>query len=105
MVKLVLLFKKPDDEDAFEARYNKNLALLEKMPGITRRQANVVLGSPAGTSPYYRILEFYFDDFYTLDAAITSEAGRAAGGDLMQYAGKLVELIFVDVFEDNTPAS
>lgn len=100
MVKLVLLFKRPANEMDFEERYADNLALLERMPNILRRQANMVLGSPKGGSPYYRILEFYFDNFPTLDAALTSEAGREAGRDLMLYAGDLVELIFVDVFED-----
>lgn len=103
MVKLMLLYKKPASIPDFEKGYNANLALLEKMPGILRRQANVVLGGPRGDSPYYRILEFYFDDFDALDAALRSAEGVAAGQDLMHYAGALVELIFVDVFEDAAP--
>lgn len=103
MVKLVLLFKRPRDENAFEAGYVRTLPLLESMPGIVRRQANMVLGSPFGASPYYRILELYFDSFEVMDAAMTSPEGVAAGQALMGYAGNLVELIFVDVFEDNDP--
>jgi uncharacterized protein (TIGR02118 family) len=103
MVKLVLLFKRPADEIQFEAQYNANLALLEKMPGILRRQANIVWGGPGGDSQIYRILEFYFDDRAALDAALTSPAGAEAGQDLMAYAGDVVELLFVDVFEDDTP--
>jgi uncharacterized protein (TIGR02118 family) len=103
MVKLVLLFKKPADESAFEEGYADNLALLERMPNIIRQQANMVLGSPGGVSPYYRILEFYFEDFDKLDAAITSPQGVEAGRDLMKYAGGIVELVFVDVFEDGAP--
>lgn len=100
MVKLTLLFRQPTDEVAFEPRYNMNLSLLEKMPGLRRRQACLVLGGPAGKSPYYRILEFYFDDFPALDAALLSPEGREAGADLMQYARSDVELIFSEVFED-----
>jgi len=103
MVKLVLLFKQPDDENAFEEGYVDNLALLERLPGIIRRQANMVLGSPYGKSPYYRILELYFNDFDALDAAMTSPEGREAGQDLVRYAGDSVELIFVDVNEDGAP--
>lgn len=103
MVKLLLLFKKPADEAAFENGYNHNLALLEQMPGILRRQANMVLGSPSGAATYYRMLEFYFENFEALDHAMTSPEGVAAGQDLMGYADGLVELLFVDVFEDDTP--
>lgn len=103
MVKLVLLFKRPSDENGFEEGYVHVLALLEKMPGILRRQANMVLGGPLGSSPYYRILEFYFDSFETMDAAMTSAQGAAAGKGLMETAGADVELLFVDVFEDDTP--
>src|SRR5260221_14623739 len=99
MLKLTILYPQPTDEDAFEVRYNQNLALMEKMPGIQRRQACVVLGGPGGKSPYYRILELYFVDFPTLDSAMLSPEGRAAGGDLMQFA-RDSQLIFADVYEE-----
>lgn len=99
MVKLTILYHQPVDESNFETRYNQNLALLEKMPGIRRRQACMVLGGPGGKSPYHRILEFYFDDYDQLDKAMLSEEGRTAGADLMQFA-RDSELIFADVFED-----
>jgi uncharacterized protein (TIGR02118 family) len=99
MVKLTILFRQPADETAFEPLYNQNLALLEKMPGIRRRQACMILGNPAGKSPFYRILEFYFDDYPALDEALRSAEGQAAGGDLMKFA-RDAELIFADVFED-----
>ncbi len=100
MVKLTLLFRQPPDVAAFEDHYPQSLTLLEKMPGIRRRQACTVLGSPSGDSPYYRLLEFYFDDFAALDAALISAEGRAAGADLVGFAGHGVEMIFADVFEE-----
>ncbi len=100
MVKLSILFRQPASVADFEPRYNQNLALMEKMPGLRRRQACVVLGSPAGRSSYYRILEFYFEDFPTLDRALLSAEGQAAGADLMTAFGRDVELIFSEVFED-----
>ena len=103
MVKLVLLFKRPRNEMDFETGYVKNLAMLEKMPGIKRRQANMVWGGPGGDASIYRILEFYFEDRAALDTAMTSPAGTEAGRDLMDYAGDVVELLFVDVFEDDLP--
>jgi len=100
VVKLTLLFRQPSDISAFEEYYNKNLALLEKMSGIKRRQACFVLGSPAGKSPYYRILEFYFADRGELDTALLSPEGQAAGRNLMASIGRDVELIFSEVYED-----
>lgn len=100
VVKLVLLFKKPSNEDDFEDYYVRNLALLEKLPGIMRRQANIILGSPSGNSPYYRILELYFETFEALDAAMTSAAGVMAGQQLMKSVGNQVEIMFAEVFDD-----
>lgn len=100
MVKLVLMYKQPANTDSFEESYNENLALLEKMPGIVRRQANMVLGSPAGASPYYRMLEFYFETYDALNTAMTSIEGQMAGQHLMKYTSGQVELLFVDVFEE-----
>lgn len=103
MVKLLIIFRHPQDEARFEEQYVQVLASLEKMPGIQRRQANIVRGAPGGKSPYYRILEFYFSNFEALDAALTSDAGTNAGHKLMSAFSDVAELHFVDVFEDDTP--
>ncbi len=99
MVKLSILYRQPADEASFEPRYNQSLALMEQLPGIRRRQVCHVLGSPAGKSPFYRFLELYFDDFESLDSALLSPEGRAAGADLMQFA-RDSELIFSEVYEE-----
>jgi uncharacterized protein (TIGR02118 family) len=99
MVKLSILFRQPPDEAGFEQGYNHNLALLEKMPGIRRQQACMIFGSPAGKSPFYRMLELYFDDRTALDLALRSPEGQAAGANLMQFA-RAAEVIFTDVYEE-----
>ena len=99
MVKLSVLYRRPLDEATFETHYNQNLALMEKLPGIQRRQACVVLGNPAGQSPYSRVLELYFADYTALDHALLSPEGRAAGADLMLFAGD-AEVLFAEVYED-----
>jgi uncharacterized protein (TIGR02118 family) len=96
MIKLVILFKHPANANTFELGYTRNLALLKKLPGLQRTQVGAVLGGPAGDAPYYRILELFFDDFPTLDAALTSPEGVAAGKNLIEYAGRSVELLFVE---------
>jgi len=102
VVKLTLLFRHPAQIEPFEADYNRSLALLEQMPGILRRQANLVFGAPGGQSPYYRVLEFYFVDRQALDAALLSPAGTAAGRAVVGFAGREVELLFSEVFEEVT---
>ncbi|WP_119065250.1 EthD family reductase [Aggregatilinea lenta] len=97
MVKLVLLFKPPANKNSFELRYSRNLSMLRKLPGVQGVQVGQVLGGPAGDAPYFRIVEIHFPDFDTLDAALVSPDGVAAGKDLMDYAGAVVELLFVEV--------
>ncbi len=99
MVKLAILYRRTADETTFENHYNHNLALMEKLPGIQRRQACVVLGNPAGKSPFNRVLELYFADYAALDQALLSPEGRAAGADLMQFA-RDAEVLFAEVYEE-----
>jgi uncharacterized protein (TIGR02118 family) len=100
MVKMTILFRQPLHEATFEQSYVEALALVEKMPNIQRRQACLVTGSPAGGSPYRRMLELYFEDNDQMDAALRSAEGTAAGTFLMRAFGHTLEIIFADVYEE-----
>lgn len=100
MMKLVVLFKHPPNVKNFERRYASNLSLLKKMPGVKGTQTSAVIGGPSGDVAYYRILEILFEDFNALDAALTSPEGVAAGKDLINFAGQIVELLFVDASDE-----
>src|SRR6185295_15375452 len=67
MVKFMVTFRKPQNSPVFENAYNDFLALVERMPYITRRQVVTVLGSPVGEAPYYRILETYYESLEKLE--------------------------------------
>ena len=99
MVKLVILFRRSSDP-GFDDRYHQNLALMEKLPGIRRRAASIVHGSPEGTPAFERILELYFDDRDALEAALRSPEGQAAGRDLMEFARQDALVLFADVYEE-----
>jgi uncharacterized protein (TIGR02118 family) len=99
MVKLMILFRKSETPD-FQDRYHQSLGLLEKMPGIRRRAASVVHGSPGGVLPFGRILEFYFDDRDAMQAALRSPEGQAAGRDLIEFAQQDAVVLFADVYEE-----
>ncbi len=97
MVKLVVMFERVLDTPMFDLRYSRNLAMLKAMPGVVRVQEGTVLGGPAGQTRYHRLVEVFFEDFETLDAALTSPQGVTAGKDLMDFAGTQAELLFVEV--------
>lgn len=110
MVKFMIVFRKPsaDKLETFENTYNDFLALVERMPFILRRQVNNVLGSPFGESPYYRILEVYYDDYPTMQESLTSTIGQEAGGELRRFGVSAFEMLFADVYEEaggSTPTS
>lgn len=100
MFKFMVLFNHPQDIDIFENRYNDLLALIERMPNVRRRQVIHVIGSPRGASPYYRILEVYYDDRDSLQASLLSPQGQEAGGELNKFPVDSFEMIFADVFEE-----
>ncbi len=101
MVKLVILFHQPVDLERFENGYNAFLALIEQMPLIQRRQVNSVLGSPLGETPYYRVLEIYFEEFAEMDRALNSPVGQTAGGELARnFPSGTFELYFAEVYEE-----
>ena len=100
MVKFMILFRNPADVAAFEDRYNAFLALVERIPGITRRQVVGVLASTTGESPYYRVLEIYFDDEAALRGALSSKPGQAAGAQLYGFPRGTFETLVAEVYEE-----
>lgn len=100
MVKLIALYKHPDDEAAFDKHYEDvHTPLAKKMPGLKKLEVTKMYGSPVGDSPYYLLAELYFADREALNAAMASEEGKAAAKDLMGFAGKLVTMMFGEVVE------
>ncbi|NWF70338.1 MAG: EthD family reductase [Chloroflexi bacterium] len=105
MVKFTIIFRKPSKLEAFESQYNHFLALVEQMPLITRRQVNSVLGSPLGESPYYRVLEVYYDSYEHMQESLTSAAGQEAGSELRKFTLGTYQMMFADVFEEDGGSS
>jgi uncharacterized protein (TIGR02118 family) len=100
MVKLMILFRHPANLETFENRYNDFLALIERVPEITRRQVISVTGSPQGESPYYRVLEVYFADEAQMRASLNTPAGQEAGSELFKFPKSTFETLFADVYEE-----
>jgi uncharacterized protein (TIGR02118 family) len=98
MVKLIALYKKPDDIESFDKHYAEVYApLVKKLPGLRKTEVAKITGSAIGETPNYLICEMYFDSKDALDAALASASGRAAGKDLMSFAANYVTLMYANV--------
>ena len=100
MMKLIILFRQPTDLTRFEDTYNNLLALIERMPDVTRRQVNSVVGSPTGSSPFYRQLEVYFADQARMNESMRSPRGQEAGRELTSLPAGSFDVMFADVYEE-----
>jgi uncharacterized protein (TIGR02118 family) len=77
-VKVVVIYPRPQDEQAFESNYlEHHVPLVEqKLKGLTRLVLTKVTGSPQGKVAAYRIAEAYFSTMNDLNSAIESDGGK-----------------------------
>jgi uncharacterized protein (TIGR02118 family) len=87
MPKLIVLYPPPVDVAEFERRYNLEHAPMvrDKIPGLKKFVAARVLGAPAGTAPFQRVAELYFDSSEALQSGMASAEGQAA----VAHAGEI----------------
>jgi uncharacterized protein (TIGR02118 family) len=99
MVKAVVLYGSPEDADAFERYYaDTHTALATAIPGLKRFEAAQGIATPDGSAlPYQRIAELTFDDMDALQAGLGSEEGRAAVGDIPNFATGGVTIFFAEL--------
>lgn len=100
MVKFIIVFRHPEDAEAFENVYQDFLGLVERMPHIQRRQVVHITGSPLGAPDVYRILELYFESTQDQQTALLSDIGQEAGQELQRLKRGSYELYFADVYEE-----
>jgi uncharacterized protein (TIGR02118 family) len=77
-VKLVVIYPRPKDVDAFENVYrNEHVPLaIARLATKTKIVAAKVLSSPQGVPPFYRIAEVHFPSIEALEACAASEGGK-----------------------------
>lgn len=101
MVKLIALYKKPSDTEAFDNHYkNKHTPLILKMPGLQKLEVSKITGAIGGEAKFYILAEMYFESEDALNAAMASPEGKAAGKDLMEFAGGLVQMMIAEVVDN-----
>lgn len=102
MIKLIALYKRPADVEAFEQHYaDVHLPLIEKIPGLRKTELSRITGAPRGEAPYYLMYEMYFDDMDAYNRAMMSDENKAAGKDLMSFAREIVTMMIADSYEDD----
>ncbi len=95
MIKLIALYRTPDNPAAFDEHYRTvHMPLAQKMPGLRQMEISHMkpVGSAQTTSSYYLMAEMTFDNEQALQEALQSDAGKASARDLQVFAQGLVEL-------------
>lgn len=100
MVKMIALYKHPEDLEAFNARYfGTHLELNAKTPGLVKTEINKFIDLRGGETENYLMAEMYFESIDTLKASFKTPESKAAGEDLQSFAGDLVKFWFAEVVE------
>lgn len=103
MVVLSAIYKKPEDVEAFDEHYAKvHTPLVSKVPGLVRMEVlrySKMITPPTTTvaeQPYMQC-NMYFETMESFKTAMASEENKAAGKDLMSFAGPLVTMCISEV--------
>jgi uncharacterized protein (TIGR02118 family) len=100
MVKLIALYRKPDDVEEFDKHYSEiHTPLVQKMPGLRKLEITRITGAPIGETKYHLMAEMYFDSLDAMNAANASPEGKATARDLMSFAANVVTLFYGEVKE------
>src|SRR5688572_9376672 len=98
MVTLTATFKTPADTASFDEHYTTTHApLMKKVPGLLKMEVTRFTkmltppNSMLGEQPYLQCT-MYWADKDAFKAAMASEENKAAGADLMSFAGPLVSM-------------
>ena len=99
MHKLIILIEPLDDWTEFENTWPEFLHLVEAMPGLQKESTSQVERALFG-STYARVHELFFDSLTSVQSAMASENGRAAGRLLQAMTGGRMTLLIADHNED-----
>jgi len=103
MFALYAIYKAPENSTEFDAHYEEiHTPLVKTMDGLRKLELSrftKMLTPPTSTvaeTPYI-MCTMYFEDQAALENALRSPGGKAAGKDLMGFAGPLVSMITAEV--------
>ena len=103
--KIVVIYPRPTDVDAFEKRYvDEHIPLaMEKIKGVIKFAATKVVGTPDGsTAPFYRIAELFFPSMEALQESAASAGTQEAVGHAFKISTGGPPIILVAEVETTT---
>lgn len=108
MTTLIALYRRPDGGDealaAFERAYAEtHLPLVAATPGLRSLRVHRVAQGLGAPTDLVLVAAMEFDDRAALDAALASDAMRAAGRNLREIAPGLATLLVLESAEELVP--
>lgn len=102
MVKVIALYKHPEDKAKFDEHYfGTHAPITKKIPGLRKMEVTKVTGSPmGGEGKYYLMCEMYYDSYEAMKVAMKTDEAKASGKDLMSFASDLVTLMIGEEVND-----
>jgi uncharacterized protein (TIGR02118 family) len=88
MIKVTVLYGHPKDAGAFEKYYEAtHMPLVGAMKGIAKAELTKIdSGADGGKADFYRMAEMYFESAEQMQETLGSPEGKAAVGDLPNFA-------------------
>lgn len=88
MMKVTVIYGKPNNPEQFEAYYkDTHLPLAARIKGVSRAEFTKFMPGPDGAQPaFYRMAELYFSSAAQLQQSLSSPEGQAAVNDIPKFA-------------------
>jgi uncharacterized protein (TIGR02118 family) len=98
MAKVLVMYKKPKSAEAFDKHYaSVHIPLAKKIPGLKAYDiSRGPVATPAGASDVHLVATLHFDSMDAIKAGLGSAEGKAAAGDLANFADGGVDLYLFD---------
>ncbi len=102
MEKFVVLYYRVDDDSTLEDFYaNTHRHLLEQLPGLVKLEVSRITGQPEGNSRFHLMVEAYFTNENSRQAALLSEPGIEMMNALKLWADhKLIVWFYAQSFSE-----
>jgi uncharacterized protein (TIGR02118 family) len=98
MARLIVLYRQPTDEAAFQRHYfETHVPLVQKIPGLRSYEVSEgPVAAPGGASNTFLVAMLEFDSMAALQQGMGSAEGQAAVADLPNFAGAGVDIMMCD---------